>query len=196
MCGHLQPPANGCANWRVIRSVPTAPPWPFVFADWSSDLIANGERRLRQGQHEDALVRAYRVLELIGQARLFDLGLDSGDLDRGHHAVQALQRKIEKKGQDPLTESHGGALQASRFQVARLLKQCGDTLAGRLLEFDREALLKPSLRNNSLLIHGFVARAPDDPESLRRLFGELARLAQSDSDRNTIDEWLFCGADA
>ena len=154
------------------------------------DLIANGERRLRQGQHEDALVRAYRVLELVGQARLFDWGLDSGNLDRNHHAVQALQRKIEKKGQDPLTENRSGALQASRFQVARLLKECGDALAGQLLEFDRKALLNPTLRNNSLLIHGFVARAPDDPESLRRLFRELTQLAEADSDRNTVDEWF------
>ncbi len=78
------------------------------------DLLANGERRLRQGQYEDALVRAYRVLELVGQVRLFDRGLDSGDLDSDHDAVQALQRKIEKKGQDPLTENRDGALQAVR----------------------------------------------------------------------------------
>ena len=154
------------------------------------DLIANGERRVRQGQHEDALVRAYRVLELIGQARLFDQGLDSGNLDRRHGAVQTLQRKIEKKGQDPLSENRDRALQAGRFQVARLLKECGDTFAEQLLEFDQRALLKPTLRNTSLLIHGFVAMAPNDSESLRRLFAELADLAQSDGNRNTVDEWL------
>ena len=154
------------------------------------DLLANGERRLRQGQHEDALVRAYRVLELIGQARLFDRGLDSGALDRNHRAVLALQRKIKKKDQDPLTENRNGALQAGRFQVARLLKECGDPLAARLLTFEQEALLRPTLRNNSLLIHGFVACAPGDSESLRRLFLELSQLAEADSDRNTVKEWL------
>ena len=40
------------------------------------------KRRIRHGQNEDALVRAYRLLELIGQARLFDHGLDSANLDR------------------------------------------------------------------------------------------------------------------
>lgn len=117
-------------------------------------LIANGERRVRQGRHENALVRAYRVLELIGQARLFDQGLDSGNLDRSHRAVQTLQKKIEKKSKDSLSEARNGALQAGRFQVARLLKECGDTFAGQLLEFDRRAWLKPTLRNTSLLIHG------------------------------------------
>ena len=61
-----------------------------------------------------------------------------------------------------------------------ILKECGDPLAERLLQFDREALLKPTLRNNSVLVHGFVARAPDDPEPLRRLFRELEALARQD----------------
>ena len=153
------------------------------------DLLANGERRLRQGQHEDALVRAYRVLELIGQARLFDHGLDSADLDRDHSAVQTVQKKIEKKNQAPLADGRHGELQAGRFQVARILRECGDQLAKRLLEFENEALLKPTLRNNSVLIHGFVAGAPENPESLHRLFNELAQLARDD-DPNAVDVWL------
>ena len=144
------------------------------------DLMANGERRIRHGQHEDALVRAYRALELLGQARLFDRNLDSGDLDGAHRAVQAVQRKIAKKGQDPIRKDRGDKLQAGRQQVGRILKECGDPLAERLLQFDREALLKPTLRNNSVLVHGFVARAPDDPEPLRRLFRELEALARQD----------------
>ena len=154
------------------------------------DLLANGERRLRHGQHEDALVRAYRVLELIGQARLFDHGLDSGDLDGTRRAVQRLQRKIEKKNQAPLAVGRSGALQAGRFQVARLLKECEDPLAERLLAFEREALLKPTLRNDSVLIHGFVARAPENAESLRSLFQKLAQLAEADGDPESFDEWL------
>ncbi len=58
------------------------------------------------------------------------------------------------------------------------------------MTFEQEALLKPTLRNNSLLIHGFVACAPGDSESLRRLFLELAELAEADSDRNTLNEWF------
>ena len=154
------------------------------------DLLANGERRLRQGQHEDALVRAYRVLELIGQARLFDRGLDSGDLDRSHPAVHELQRRISKKKQSVLTEGRSGELQAGRFQVARVLKICGDPLAERLLAFEEEPLLKPTLRNNSLLIHGFAARAPENPDSLYGLFGALVQLTKDDGGSNTVEDWL------
>lgn len=146
------------------------------------DLIANGERRIRHGQHEDALVRAYRALELLGQARLFDWSLDSGDLDGAHRAVQAVQRKIAaKKGQDPIGKGRGDKLQAARQQVARILKECGDPLAERLLQFEQETLLKPTLRNNSVLVHGFVARAPGEPNPLRRLFREIAAIAVEDA---------------
>lgn len=153
------------------------------------DLLANGERRLRQGQHEDALVRAYRVLELIGQARLFDHGLDSAVLKRDHPAVQAVQEKIEKKNQAPLADGRSGELQAGRFQTARILEECGDPLAKRLLKFENEVSLNPTLRNNSVLIHGFFAGAPEDPDSLRRLLLDLVQLA-GDDHPNVVDEWL------
>ena len=154
------------------------------------DLPANGERRLRQGQHEDALVRAYRVLELIGQERLFDHDLDSGRLDPDHAAVRAVRARIRKRNQAPLGSGRDGWLQAGRFQVAGRLKECDDPLAGRLLGFESESLLKPTLRNNSLLIHGFAVGAPGEPKTLRRLFGELAQLARDDGGRNVVDDWL------
>lgn len=154
------------------------------------DLLANGQRRLRMGQHEDALVRAYRVLEMIGQVRLFEHGLDSGNLDPDHAAVRAVQAKIAKKKQVPLRSDHNCRLQAGRFQVAGILKECGDPLAGRLLNFENKVLLKPSLRNRSVLIHGFVVAAPGDPEELHGLFDELERLARDDGGVIMFDDWL------
>ena len=153
------------------------------------DLLANGERRLRQGQHEDALVRAYRILELIGQARLFDHGLDSGNLDPDHKAVQSLQKDLEKERKS-LKKKRNGKFEAGREQSARILKRCKDPLAKRLLDFERKASLSPTLRNHSLLIHGFAACAPEDPEALRRLFADLAQLIQADNDPKTVNEWL------
>ena len=144
------------------------------------DLQANGERRVRAGQHEDALVRAYRTLELIGQMRLFDQGLDSGNLDPDRAEVKALQDRLKKRNDAPLPVGPGGELQAGRLQVARILKRCGDGLAQRLLDFKNVSLLKPTLRNTSVLVHGFVARAPDDPQPLRSLFDDLDALIRED----------------
>ena len=103
--------------------------------------------------------------------------------------MHAVQEKIEKKNQVPLAEGRSGELQAGRFQVARILKECGDPLAKRLLKFEDETPLKPTLRNNSVLIHGFFAGAPENPDSLRRLLRDLVQLA-GDDHPNVVDEWL------
>ena len=154
------------------------------------DLLANGERRIRQGQNEDALIRAYRLLELIGQARLFDHGLDSDGLDPDHPAVQTVRRESAKKKRPPFSEGPGVRLQASRFQVGRILRHCSDPLAKPLLKFEEKSLLKPTQRNTSVLVHGFAARAPSEPELLRRLFHDLEELAGKDGGVEKVDKQL------
>lgn len=139
------------------------------------DLTANGERRVAQGQFEDALVRAYRVVELIGQVRLFDHGLDSSRLDPEHWAVKALKRKIRKKKQRRLSRNKDGTLQAARMQVARILKILEDPMAQDLLAFDdskrnEKSLKLTRLRNHSVLIHGFSAMAGADPVAILDLY--------------------------
>ena len=160
------------------------------------DLLANGERRVRDGHHEDALVRAYRVLELIGQVRLFDYGLDSASLDSNHEAVKAVQQRLEKKNDAPLTFRREGKLQAGRSQTARILKRCGDALAKRLFDFENAPLLKPTLRNTSVLVHGFVARAPDDPEPLHNLFNDLEALARQDGGPDVAERFRIARSPA
>ena len=103
--------------------------------------------------------------------------------------MQTVQKKIEKKNQTPLADGRNGELRAGRFQVARILMECADPLAERLLKFEDEALLKPTLRNNSVLIHGFFADAPEDSGSLHRLFNDLIQLSR-DNHPNAVDEWL------
>ena len=158
------------------------PPGCAVLQRLIADLLANGERRVAMGQFEDSLVRAYRVLELIGQARLLEHGLDSGDLDCRNVAVRCLQGKIRKKKQEPL-RTQAGRLCAGRFQVARLLRILGDDLAEPLLDYDRgnsadwKSLLNPSVRNKSLLIHGFQAQAGSGRFLLADALRRLERLA-------------------
>ena len=88
------------------------------------DLLANGERRVCQGQNEDALVRAYRLLELSVRPDSSTTGLDSANLDPDHDAGRAAQRESGKKKRRPFAEGPGGKLLASRFQVGRLLRHC------------------------------------------------------------------------
>jgi len=157
---------------------------PISFGRWLRrlcvDLLANAERRLRHGQSEDALVRAYRVLELVGQARLFDRGLDSSALPSSDPEVVSLRVKLRQKGSSDFGIRRDGTLTAPRDLTARLLKEKGDPVAGELLDFDRRAGVSTAARNHSILIHGFDSRAPIDAESWRRLIDALWKLLEQD----------------
>ncbi|MFH1749164.1 MAG: TIGR02710 family CRISPR-associated CARF protein [Planctomycetota bacterium] len=145
------------------------------------DLLANGERRLRDQQYEDAILRAYRVLELLGQVRLFDHGLDSGNLPPDHPAVQALRKKLQSgSGNAQLTLNRQRNLQASREHVARLLKQLGDPFSEKLLHLDKTGIKELTARNHSVLIHGFTAIGNRTACRLREIYLRLEELIVED----------------
>lgn len=142
-----------------------------------ADLLANGERRLRDHQFEDAVIRAYRVLELVGQLRLCDQEIHSDHLPKDHPQVMAFQEElIHKNKSKPLEENRKGGYFASREQVARLLKRMGDPLAKTLLDLGNQGVISPAKRNYSPFIHGFVAQAGNDPKPLKELYAQLEDL--------------------
>ena len=156
------------------------------YAAWlralACDLLANAERRVRDRHFEDALLRTYRILELIGQFRLFDKGYDSGCIPADDPVVEKLRRDIEKKGgHDFGRDARTGALTAPRELAARLLGRLDDPLASRLLEFDdNRSAVNTRSRNHSVLIHGFTAQAPAGEEPLREVLGDLEKLLIED----------------
>ncbi len=151
----------------------------------TADLLANGERRLRDHQFEDAIIRAYRVLELVGQTRLCDQGIHSDDVPADHPVVQAFRDKLAKGKSNDLGRGPGGRLLAAREQVARLLKAFNDPLGQRLLDLGKEGVVEASRRNNSVLIHGFEATGGRDPAPLIELYGKLEDLLVADGGDST-----------
>lgn len=145
------------------------------------DLLANAERRLRDRHFEDALLRAYRVLELLGQIGLFARGYDSDALPPDDEKIKAFQRKL-KKGEHGFDRSRDGTLKAPCQLAARLLKHLGDPLAGGLLAFGRQGNFGTSSRNYSVLIHGFEAKALSDSE-LQRDLADLEELLSRDDEK-------------
>ena len=166
------------------------------------DLLANGRRRIRDRHFEDALLRAYRILELAGQFLLFDLKIDSASIDPEDKDVKELRCRLHKKGrQDFGKDPRSGQLRASRELSARLLKQKAgclfkqkaaglpeqeaayllkkkyELLAQKLLNFDRgRDEVAARKRNHSILIHGFEAVAPSEPRPLEKMFDDLEQL--------------------
>lgn len=141
------------------------------------DLLANGRRRIGNRHFEDALLRGYRVLELIGQFLLFERGMDSACLDPNHPAVTNLQAKLKKKGGHGFGRNKNGCLEAPRILAARLLKELGEPLAKDLLSFDQKNVgVKVEQRNHSILIHGFSATSGSDASALDNLYDDLESL--------------------
>ena len=155
------------------------------YASWlralACDLLANAERRLRDRQLEDALIRAYRILELVGQCRLFDRGYDSACIPDSDSKVEEFRTRLRRKGsQDFGVGQKPGFLSAPRLIAARFLKHLGDPLGQELAGFaDANPQLGTASRNNSLLIHGFSAAAPTG-EELRELLRRLEALLSKD----------------
>ncbi|WP_136661539.1 TIGR02710 family CRISPR-associated CARF protein [Nitratireductor sp. XY-223] len=160
-----------------------------AFAVWlravAVDLLENGRRCIELNRFEDALLRGYRVLELIGQVRLFDRGHDSANIDPGHRDVRSFREHLEKKGSHDLgSAGQQRCLTMSREQSGRFLKHLGDPLARELLRLGQKKGLKD--RNMSILIHGF--RAADlDGQSLGELYDPLAALLSRDQEESCRD---------
>ncbi len=194
------PPAwwRFCPSDEEVRWVTTLANQPqrddhVAMADWLRplmvDLLANAERRVAHGQFEDALVRAYRVLELIGQACLFRLGIDSERIPPDDTEVAELLTKIRKKKSAEPEENRDGTLKGSREFVARLLKRKKVGIAQSLMSFaDRVTTLKPTSRNVSVLIHGFEAQAPSVETAWTEMINGLWELLRNERTDTTAAE--------
>lgn len=144
----------------------------------AADLLANGERRIRQEQYEDSVLRAYRILELVGQFRLLDHRLNAAWLDPQDERIVKLESELKRERRGGLGR-RGDKLQATREQGARLLRRVGDQFGERLLRAGDKGLVRADTRNKSILVHGFSA-APVDREQLAKTYRDLELLLLDD----------------
>ena len=82
-------------NVQVTQFVARLARWPRSDRLIAIDLLANAERRVAQGQYEDALVRAYNVVERVARARLRPNAVAAGRAD----AIAVLQRQRDPMAQ-------------------------------------------------------------------------------------------------
>ncbi len=151
------------------------------------DLLANAERRFRDGHFEDAGTRWYRVLELIGQARLFDHGYDSGRLPENDERVQEFNNYLRKKKSNQMTCVKGFCT-SSKSQTFRFLKNIlKDPMATDLLDEDKKEYVRA--RNHGLLAHGFKALSSGlDKDSADKIIKSLNEILKSDM--HSYDQWI------
>jgi len=154
----------------------------------AADLIANAERRFREGQNEEVLVRLYRVFELIGQYRLFEHGIDTGKPDVSDPRLRAW---LESQGK-PLPGREAEELRLPRLEAAKLLEfleksepgRGGPDVGQRLVGLSWLGEWGPEMRNTSLLIHGFKARTRGRENELKKLLKQTRDFYQSEDGGN------------
>ena len=152
------------------------------------DLFANGLRRMRHQQYEDAFIRAYRVLELVGQIALFNRGFDSADIPPDNPTVNDFIQIRKKKGKTAFSQDRNGKLMAAREQVAIFLKHLDDPLGKILLKLGSDQDLPIRKRNVSILIHGFKAEASSDEALLQKMYNELEKVLVESNPESKV--WL------
>lgn len=163
----------------------------------AADLLANAERRLGEGQNEEVLVRLYRVLELLGQMRLFAHGIDTASADPEDPRVSAWTENLDKKPE----KNREGRYELAREKAAALLleieKGCGSgpalELAQKLARLDWLGEWGPTMRNTSVLIHGFRARSRGRERELTDLLAKLRELycSEAEGNRELLDACRF-----
>lgn len=163
----------------------------------AADLLANAERRLGEGQNEEVLVRLYRVLELLGQMRLFAHGIDTASADPEDPRVRAWTENLDKKPE----KNREGRYELAREKAAALLleieKGYGSgpalELAQKLARLDWLGEWGPTMRNTSVLIHGFRARSRGRERELTDLLAKLRELycSEAEGNRELLDACRF-----
>jgi hypothetical protein len=140
------------------------------------DLLANAERRVRQLQFEDGLVRSYRIAELCAQARLAARGFDLDHLAVDDPRLRMVLPRLQRNGIVPRNPPPGWRLRG-REQLVALLDVLGDPGARRLADFDAaHSMLDTRHRNDSILIHGDRPRGGAGDDEWHRLLSSLERL--------------------
>ena len=128
------------------------------------DLYANGLRRLEAGQHEDAAIRAYRMAEMLGQIFLFQSGYISNHMSPSDPTVSAFAENNRLKAKNGDIYPPFG-----RKQVIKFLEHIKHPNADFLRSIDGRV---ESIRNESILIHGFSPRI-EDTKALIEIFDDL-----------------------
>lgn len=128
------------------------------------DLYGNALRRLKAGQLEDAAIRAYRMLEMIGQIKLFKMGFDSSRMPTSNREIDdyCQRNSIFKK---PNLDFY----MFSRKNTAEFLRFKNDPIGSVLLSYEEKVA---DIRNNSILIHGYKSRV-DNEKKLRGILDDL-----------------------
>jgi CRISPR-associated protein (TIGR02710 family) len=116
----------------------------------AADLLANAQRRIRQGQFDDAVARLYRAIEMIGQVafrKKFSCETGDAKIDA---LPESLRDDFARKYRDPGDQR----IKLPLLATFRALEEAGAEVGKRFAENRQDLTKILSARNQSILAHG------------------------------------------
>lgn len=133
------------------------------------DIFSNALRRFDEGKIDDAVVRLYRVVEMLAQERLLNkYGIDTSNVDEKNIPSQIMDEFNSK-----YKDKKDGRIKISQSAAFGLLEALGDDL-GR--EFNKRLGQFRKMqfeRNNSYLVHGFACASENTYLKFKEFILEL-----------------------
>ena len=136
------------------------------------DLIANSERRSKEGNFDDSVLRLYRALEMQAQTRLkAEYNIDT-DATRPEQVPDANRSEYERK----YRPNEGNNLKLPMEASYMLLHALGDPMGQRFEELHDSFRNVQSQRNSSWLAHGTNVVSEDTCAKLKELAISLCEV--------------------
>ncbi len=140
------------------------------------DLLANAERRIREGRYDDAVARLYRAVEAMAQWRL----AEQYDIpDTGAVPPEKIPEPLRAK----LGPPKDGAFELGLQNAYCLLEEFADPLGARFRELNLHHPQQSPLaeRNHSILAHGWKPITQKGCDALwQRVFALASELGLSE----------------
>ena len=141
--------------------------WPELTDDFQKNIkslkILNKETQSQKNEEnkfDDAIARLYRSLELIGQIKLEEFGLDSSDIDLDR--LNELNVDVEFiNGLKSLKDSDG-KIKIGLIKDFEVISYLDDDLAKFYNENDKRIQNVVKFRNSSILAHGMEAKSAEE----------------------------------
>ncbi len=169
-------------NWEVLNIIEKNKPFLYrevntkYAGEMAIDLLENSSRRAQEGKYDDAVARLYRCLEYLGQYRLYNRynQIETKSVD-----INKLPKSLHSKYQNIQDES--GEITLSLYKSFELLKDLNDELGKEFIKDytgkEKEIKKLLSIRNNSILAHGFQPIGESQFHSLKEILEKYINIA-------------------
>ncbi len=127
------------------------------------DLYANAMRRIQEGKVDDAVLRLYRLVEMLAQTEL----LAVYGIDVSHVKPEQLPISVRESYIHTYTNARDNKIKLPQYACFSLLNELGNPLGTVYREHENQFKSVQDARNSSYLAHGFNSTKLETFEKLR-----------------------------